>query len=62
MYGRPRRKLQRLSYEELVASLLREINENDAIICKEIPEVGEDLPSGTISFLRKFYPTLHCTY
>ena len=49
-YDCPRRKLQQQLYEELVASLLREINENDAVICKEIPEGGEDLPSGTIFF------------
>ena len=29
---RPRRKLQQQSYEELVASLLRGINEDDAVI------------------------------
>ena len=50
LHDRSRRKLQQQSYEELVASLLREINENDAVICKEIPEGGEDLPSGTIFF------------
>ena len=61
LHDRPRRKLQQKSYEELVTSLLRGFNEDDAVFCKEIPEGSEDLPSGTIPLLRKCYSILRCT-
>ena len=44
IHDRPRRKLQQQSYEELVAAFRGGINEDDAGICREIPDGGEDLP------------------